>query len=56
MALAETLSMSHGKNVLVIDSDSQTSMSIMLMEMERWEEMERKQLTLRSLSQSDGAG
>ena len=31
MALAETLSAYHGKNVLVIDSDSQASVSTMLM-------------------------
>lgn len=46
MAMAETLSAHHGRNVLVIDSDSQTSMSIMLMEMSRWEQMERQKLTL----------
>ncbi|MEL6287404.1 MAG: AAA family ATPase [Pseudomonadota bacterium] len=46
MAMAETLSAHHGRNVLVIDSDSQTSMSIMLMEMARWEQMERNKLTL----------
>lgn len=46
MAIAETLSAHHGRNVLVIDSDSQTSMSIMLMEMGRWEQMERQKLTL----------
>ncbi len=46
MAIAETLSAHHGRNVLVIDSDSQTSMSIMLMEMTRWEQMERQKLTL----------
>ncbi len=46
MAMAETLSAHHGRNVLVIDSDSQTSMSIMLMEMGRWEQMERQKLTL----------
>ncbi|MEO0618536.1 MAG: AAA family ATPase [Pseudomonadota bacterium] len=46
MAMAETLSAHHGRNVLVIDSDSQTSMSIMLMAMSRWEEMEQQKLTL----------
>ena len=46
MALAETLSAYHGKNVLVIDSDSQTSMSSMLMHMASWEQMERQNRTL----------
>ena len=46
MAVAETLSALHGKNVLVIDSDSQTSMSSMLMHMESWEQMERQNRTL----------
>ena len=46
MALAETLSAVHGKNVLVIDSDSQTSMSSMLMHMASWEQMERQNRTL----------
>ena len=46
MALAETLSVHYGKNVLVVDSDSQTSMSIMLMDMDRWELMERQRHTL----------
>ncbi len=46
MALAETLSAFHKKNVLVIDSDSQTSISTMLMATERWEEMERQGRTL----------
>ena len=41
MALAETLSTFHKQNVLVIDSDSQTSISVMLMHMSRWEELER---------------
>jgi chromosome partitioning protein len=46
MALAETLSVVHGKNVLVIDSDSQTSMSHMLMHETSWEQMERQNRTL----------
>ena len=46
MALAETLSAFHRKNVLVIDSDSQTSVSTMLMATERWEEMEQQGRTL----------
>jgi chromosome partitioning protein len=46
MALAETLSVFHRKNVLVIDSDSQTSMSIMLMHMSRWEALEKGKQTL----------
>jgi chromosome partitioning protein len=46
MALAETLAAFHSRNVLVIDSDSQTSMSAMLMPMGRWEEMERQKRTL----------
>ena len=46
MALAETLSAFHRKTVLVIDSDSQTSVSAMLMATERWEEMERQGRTL----------
>lgn len=46
MALAETLSLFHKKNVLVIDSDSQTSMSVMLMHTSRWEELEKSNRTL----------
>ncbi len=46
MAVAETLSVMHGKNVLVIDSDSQTSMSHMLMHETSWEQMERQNRTL----------
>ena len=46
MALAETLSAFHRKNVLVIDSDSQTSISTMLMATDRWEETERQGRTL----------
>jgi chromosome partitioning protein len=46
MALAETLSTFHKKSVLVIDSDSQTSMSIMVMHMSRWEELEKTKRTL----------
>ncbi len=46
MALAETLSLHHGKTVLVIDSDAQTSISIMMCDMARWEEMERDRRTL----------
>jgi chromosome partitioning protein len=46
MALAETLSAFHRKNVLVIDSDSQTSISTMLMATDRWEDMERQGRTL----------
>ena len=46
MALAETLAVWHGKSVLVVDSDSQTSMSTMLMHVSRWEEYERDKKTL----------
>lgn len=46
MALAETLSAYHGKNVLVVDSDSQTSMSSMLMAMSRWEQLEQQHRTI----------
>lgn len=46
MALAETLAVHHGKNILVVDSDSQTSMSTMLMHVSRWEEIESRQRTL----------
>ncbi len=46
MGLAETLSVFHQKNVLIIDSDSQTSISIMMMEMARWEKMEQERCTL----------
>ena len=46
MALAETLSSFHKKSVLVIDSDSQTSMSVMVMHMSRWEELEKAKRTL----------
>ena len=46
MALAETLSAYHGKNVLVIDSDSQTSISTMLMHVSSWEHMEQQHRTI----------
>ncbi len=46
MALAETLAIFHGKTVLVIDSDSQASISTMLMPVSRWETIERQQHTL----------
>ena len=46
MALAETLSEFHKKNVLVVDSDSQTSISTMLMHMSRWEQLESQHKTL----------
>lgn len=46
MALAETLSVYYRKKVLVIDSDSQTSMSVMLMPTDRWEACEQAQHTL----------
>lgn len=46
MALAETLSSYHNKNVLVIDSDSQTSISIMMSPMARWERMEAERRTI----------
>lgn len=46
MAMAETLSVFHGKNVLVIDSDSQTSTSLLLMHLSRWEEVEQNRRTL----------
>lgn len=49
MALGEALSALHHKNVLVIDSDSQTSISIMLMHIQRWEEAEDANLTLTNL-------
>ena len=46
MAIAETAAVHHAKNVLVIDSDPQTSMSIMLMPTQRWEQLEREKKTL----------
>lgn len=46
MALAETLAVYHGKNVLVVDSDSQTSISIMMVDMARWEQIEAERRTL----------
>ncbi len=46
MGLAETLSVYHQKNVLIVDSDSQTSITIMMMSMERWEQIERDRNTL----------
>lgn len=46
MALAETLSVFHAKTVLVIDSDSQTSISIMMTSMPRWEAAEADGRTL----------
>lgn len=46
MALAETLATFHKSSVLIIDSDSQTSMSIMVMHMSRWEELEKSKRTL----------
>ena len=56
MALAETLSAFHGKNVLVIDSDSQTSISSMLMHLSRWEQMERQGKTLVDLLMTNVLG
>ena len=46
MGIAETASTYHGKSVLLIDSDPQTSMSIMMMPMPRWEKLEREKKTL----------
>ena len=46
MAIAETAAVYHAKNILVIDSDPQTSMSIMMMPMARWEQLEREKKTL----------
>lgn len=46
MALAETLSVFNRLNVLVIDSDMQTSISVMLMPTDRWEAIEAQQKTL----------
>jgi len=46
MAIAETASVYHQKNVLIIDSDPQTSMSVMMMSVNRWEALERDKKTL----------
>ncbi len=46
MAIAETASVYHNKSVLIIDSDPQTSMSVMMMPVHRWEELERDSKTL----------
>ena len=46
MAIAETASVYKHKNILIIDSDPQTSMSIMMMPMTRWEQLERDKKTL----------
>lgn len=46
MALAETLSAYHGKNVLVIDSDSQASVSSMLMTVSNLHSLQSEGLTL----------
>lgn len=46
LALAETLSAYHGKNVLVIDSDSQSSVSSMLMTIPNLHRLQQNGLTL----------
>lgn len=46
MALAETLSAFHGKNVLIIDSDSQASVSSMLMTTQNLFKLQREGLTI----------
>ncbi len=46
LALAETLSVHHGKNVLVIDSDSQASVSSMLMTVPNLHRLQESGLTL----------
>lgn len=46
LALAETLSVYHGKNVLVIDSDSQASVSSMLMTIPNLHRLQSNGLTL----------
>jgi chromosome partitioning protein len=46
LALAETLSAYHGKNVLVIDSDSQSSVSSMLMTIANLHRLQQNGLTL----------
>lgn len=46
LALAETLSAYHGKNVLVIDSDSQASASAMLMTIPNLHRLQQNALTL----------
>ena len=46
MAVAETASVYHGKNILLIDSDPQTSLSVMMMPTQRWEKLEHEKKTL----------
>ena len=46
LALAETLSLEHGKNVLVIDSDAQASVSHMLMTAKTLTDLQQQGLTL----------
>jgi chromosome partitioning protein len=46
LALAETLSVYHGKNVLVIDSDSQASVSSMLMTIPNLHRLQQNGLTM----------
>ena len=46
LALAETLSVYHGKNVLVVDSDSQASVSSMLMSVTNLHKLQQNALTL----------
>jgi chromosome partitioning protein len=46
LALAETLSVHHGKNVLVIDSDAQSSVSSMLMTVSNLYQLQNDGLTL----------
>ena len=46
LALAETLSAYHGKNVLVIDSDAQASVSSMLMTIPNLHRLQQNGLTM----------
>ncbi len=46
LALAETLSVYHGKNVLVVDSDSQASVSSMLMSVSNLHKLQQNALTI----------
>lgn len=46
LALAETLSLEHGKNVLVIDSDAQASVSHMLMTAKTLTDLQQQGLTI----------
>ena len=46
LAVAETLSVYHGKNVLVIDSDSQASVSTMMMATESLRKLQNEGRTI----------